>query len=104
MSKLVFDIPSEICYMKSAVSKVTEYFNSIISICDDELFNIKVILNELIINSIKHGNNNQNITIVAGISKGCYVYIIIEDGGNGYNSDEVELCYEKIERKIAFSP
>jgi serine/threonine-protein kinase RsbW len=51
-------------------------------------FELKVILNELIINAIKHGNNSdvsKKVKTSITISKSGFVFIIIEDEGEGYD-------------------
>lgn len=55
-------------------------------------FEIKVILNELLVNAIKHGSNfdpDKNIRIASAIVNYKYFFLIIEDEGSGY-------CYDKI--------
>ncbi len=57
------------------------------------LFELKVILNELLINAIRHGNledENKGVKINAGIGLHGKLYIIIEDEGCGY--DFVHTC------------
>ena len=51
-------------------------------------FELKVILNELILNAIKHGNKNEfskKVKISVSISKSGYVFFLIEDEGEGYD-------------------
>ncbi len=60
---------------------------------DSTLFELKVILNELLINAIRHGNledENKNVKINAGIDIYGNLYIIIEDEGFGY--DYCHIC------------
>jgi serine/threonine-protein kinase RsbW len=101
MSKLIFEIPAELCNIKTAVIKVVKHLKNIIPICDEEIFDIRVILNELIINSIQHSEaNDENIRIICGISEKKFLYLIIEDRGCGYNKEEVIICSSSIEGKI----
>lgn len=55
---------------------------------ESTLFELKVILNELLINAIRHGNledENKNVKINAGIDVYGNLFIIIEDEGCGYD-------------------
>ncbi len=57
------------------------------------LFELKVILNELLINAIRHGNmedESKSVKINAGIGTHGKLYIVIEDEGCGY--DYVHTC------------
>jgi len=57
------------------------------------LFELKVILNELLINAIRHGNledESKGVKINAGIGAHGKLYIIIEDEGCGF--DYVNIC------------
>ncbi len=63
---------------------------------DTTLFDLKVILNELLINAILHGNReneNKSVRISADIADKRELYIIIEDEGCGY--DYSKLCSEQ---------
>jgi serine/threonine-protein kinase RsbW len=65
-----------------------------------------VILNELILNAIKHGNRNElskKVKISVSILKRGYILFLIEDEGEGYDYNcklkknvivELEDCYE----------
>jgi len=58
--------------------------------CD--LFEVKVILNELILNAIKHGNKEDDkkfIKICAGLKNQRDLFIVIEDSGEGYDYNDV---------------
>jgi len=63
-----------------------------------ELFNIKVILNELLVNSIRHGckcDVNKAVTINCSIREDGRLVLRISDEGNGYdycNILEQEIC------------
>lgn len=76
---------------------VEELFSSLQRKCgvldDSVLFELKVILNELLINAIRHGNmedESKGVKINAGIGLHGKLYIIIEDEGCGY--DYVHTC------------
>lgn len=52
------------------------------------LFEVKVILNELFSNAIKHGNefsNEKHVDISAGVRSDKYIFIIVEDEGEGFD-------------------
>ncbi len=63
---------------------------------DTTLFDLRVILNELLINAIMHGNReseDKSVRIGAGIADNNKLYITIEDEGCGY--DYSKLCSEQ---------
>lgn len=65
---------------------------------EEELFSIKIVLSELIINSIKHGNNNdinKNIEIILVVDD-AFIRISITDEGQGIRPKEYDytLCSE----------
>lgn len=58
------------------------------AIDEDTMFDIKVILNELLQNAMRHGNKedrNKSIKVRIGIAGNNYAYFIIEDEGEGFN-------------------
>jgi serine/threonine-protein kinase RsbW len=82
-------IPSNINNVRTVVDDL------ICSLCDclkgepndSVLFDLKVVLNEMLINAIRHGNRedeNKMVKIKAGIAVN-NLFIIIEDEGSGYN-------------------
>lgn len=83
------DIKGLACFIKTIIS----YIQSVQTISEDTLFEIKVILNELIINAICHGNNcDDNKTAIVTvkilkIEKGVYLYIGVKDEGEGLKQD-----------------
>ncbi|AUS98151.1 hypothetical protein CDQ84_10580 [Clostridium thermosuccinogenes] len=99
-------IPSSI----SSVGKtVSEVINSLQNACgkldDDILFDVRVILNELLLNAIKHGNQQcpeAYIKVTAGISGDNNAFFIIEDQGQGYDYELVrsrnknQCCMESL--------
>lgn len=59
---------------------------------DETVFDLKVIINEVLINAILHGNNddsNKCVKIDAGLTGNGSVVFIIEDEGLGYNFSEI---------------
>jgi serine/threonine-protein kinase RsbW len=52
------------------------------------LFELKVILNELILNAIKHGNKNdcsKHVKILVGLTKNDNAVVLVEDSGKGFD-------------------
>ena len=86
-------IPSNINNIGSIVQSVIDYLHNIygpLNECD--LFEIKVILNELILNAIKHGNKEDDkkfVEIYAELKNQKDLFIVIEDRGEGYDYDDV---------------
>lgn len=69
---------------------------------ENDLFELKVILNELLINAISHGNNfdcNKKVLVVLKKVYNKYIYIGISDEGTGFdykNSINHIVCNESI--------
>ncbi len=84
-------IPSNISSISSAFCGVKQYVNTAFGrVHEDELFDIRVILNELLINAIKHGNMYsaiKTVQIKAGKADKESLYFIIEDEGTGFEYD-----------------
>ena len=76
-----------------AIAEAVEYFLS--SLCevynirnDTILFEIRVILNELLLNAVKHGNKMnflKDVQVVAGFMKGNNIFISVQDDGDGFD-------------------
>ncbi|NMB96834.1 MAG: ATP-binding protein [Clostridiaceae bacterium] len=83
-------IPSNINIVGDTVKEVLQHiersYGNIID--DDILFELKVVLNELIVNAIIHGNKadvRKKIRIASGLTKEKCAYITIKDDGEGYD-------------------
>lgn len=80
-------IPSNVDCLCSAVKDIIAYLNDTYGTIDESvLFEVKVILNELILNAIKHGNKEcceKLVKISAGVTMDERAFIIIEDEGDG---------------------
>lgn len=80
-------IPSDSRDLCSIVEDIILFIKEYIGVLpEDYLFEVKVILNELIINAMKHGNKgdkNKLVNIITGLSEMDHIYIIIEDQGEG---------------------
>jgi len=71
------------------------------TINEDILFEIKVILNELLQNAIKHGNkedSSKSVEVSVGITANNHAYFIVEDEGEGYDRESAcEKQYDPVE-------
>jgi serine/threonine-protein kinase RsbW len=103
-------IPSKVeivdCAVKEGIQQLIKYYGNIHM---DILFELRVILNELILNAVMHGNKeniNKFVNITMGITKDNCILLIIADDGDGYDynsylkkceDNEEECCWEEIE-------
>lgn len=82
-------IPSDIRRIGSTVCEIIELLNKALTGIDENIaFDIRVILNELLINAIKHGNKGdicKVVHITAGMLGSSYVFIMVRDEGDGYD-------------------
>lgn len=96
-------ITSECLNLCRIIDDIVLFIEEYMGILPEEfLFEIKVILNELIINAMKHGNKgdkNKLVNIITGLYEKDYIYIIIEDQGEGCNYDYFlnrTVCLEEL--------
>ncbi|ADU73531.1 serine/threonine-protein kinase RsbW [Acetivibrio thermocellus AD2] len=76
-----------ICFL---VKDIMKFLSDSSDVSEDVLFEIKVILNELLQNAIKHGNKedaSKSVEVSVGITADNHVYLIVEDEGEGYDLD-----------------
>ena len=89
-------IPSNIGSIKETISDIISSIQNVYGELDEEvIFDVKVILNELLLNAIKHGNcccPDYFVKITAGVLEDDSAFFIIEDQGQGYD-------YELIRRE-----
>lgn len=89
-------IPSDLKFVCSLVKDVLFYFNDTFGDLEEcNQFEIKVVLNELILNAIKHGNKenvDKRVKLNAGITNRGYAYFIVEDEGDGCNYKSLIDC------------
>lgn len=82
-------IPSQIKNISVTVNNVLKYFQeSKGEIEDDILFDLKVILNELILNAIRHGNKENEmkyVNIKAQFTSDDKALVMVSDDGVGYD-------------------
>lgn len=83
------EIPGDIQMMKEAVCGVINYLQDYYGpLSEHTLFELKVILNELISNAIKHGikeNKKRFVKVVACLKNNDNACIMVEDEGEGYD-------------------
>ena len=85
-----FVMSSHINNVRITVDNVLGYYSKLYGNIDDNtLFELKVILNELLLNAIRHGNKgdlNKNVAVAARVIKG-FAYLAIKDEGCGCKFD-----------------
>lgn len=83
-----FSINSELCNICNSINNIIKFIVEHHGpLKDDVLFDIKVILNELLLNAVVHGNKedkSKQVKVRTGIDND-FVYFIIEDEGEGFN-------------------
>lgn len=83
-------IASELCNIRNSINNIVDFILECHGLLrEDALFEIKVVLDELLQNAIIHGNkqdSSKQVKIRAGISNN-YVYFIVEDEGEGFKSN-----------------
>lgn len=82
-------IPGNINNVSCVVKDVVQCLQSVYGFIEEcTLFELKVILNELILNAIKHGNKEDDskfVKILVGLTKKDNAILLIEDCGKGFN-------------------
>jgi serine/threonine-protein kinase RsbW len=82
-------IPSSINRIGDTVVEVISSIEKSYGPIDEStLFDLKVILNEIVMNAVKHGNRedvNKLVKVHAGINSNGYALIVVEDEGGGYD-------------------
>ena len=83
---------ADISNLKHTINDVLAYFDR--SYCQmDEVtrLELKVVLNELLINAVKHGGKTDNdnyVKVIAGIVTEDCALVIVEDDGEGYDTEQ----------------
>ena len=103
----VCKIQANIGNIRETVKDILEYFSRVYGQMDESTyFELKVVLNELLINAVKHGceeNSDKYVKIVAGLANDEYALLAVEDDGDGYDTTLLEQCkkigYPVIEEK-----
>lgn len=92
-NSISFRITSSYSSITAAVDGILEFINGTGKKPSDEnYFDIKVILNELIINAIEHGNEcdcSKCINVSAELTDDGFLCIMVKDEGKGYDTEEI---------------
>ncbi|HEY9059053.1 MAG TPA: ATP-binding protein [Pseudobacteroides sp.] len=83
-------IASNIGNIRNVVNEIINRINGLCGVDDRFVYDTKVILNELIINAIKHGNNcinEKSVKVSAALINDQYLLFSIQDEGEGYCRD-----------------
>ena len=84
-NKLPNDVDEVMAVVKEIIGFIKKKFGPL---KECNLFELKVILNEILINALEHGNQgrvDKYIKICAFVLDGRFVSIVVEDEGLGYN-------------------
>jgi len=82
---IIANLRKDINNMINDLSSCCKAFN------ESTLFELKVVLNELILNAVYHGNKcdiTKKVKVTTGISDNTNIFIVIEDEGCGYDLSE----------------
>lgn len=89
-------VPSSINSIGIVVNElINSLQNSFGDVSDCTLFELKVILNEVLINAVRHGNREdvkKLVKVDASVSRQGVMLIIVEDEGGGYDFDNACSC------------
>ncbi len=79
--------------VSDTVTLILDYISLGHCVCEDVIFEIKVILNELIVNAVQHGNNcnDSKHTYVTFKIIDNYLYVSVMDEGSGFNHTKTAL-------------
>lgn len=80
-------LPSQLGLVPKAISFFTERLKEEIVLSEEEIFQVRLILEESITNAIRHGNKfNPDLTVYVKITlKAHHVVIDVRDEGNGFD-------------------
>lgn len=82
-------IKSSVCEIKNTVCCVMDFARRECGLSDESLlFYMKVILNELLLNAVLHGNKGQcdkSVTVTVNMNESRSILIEVEDEGCGYD-------------------
>ena len=102
----VRQIQASIDNLKETVDDAMDYFSKVYGEMGESTYlELKVVLNELLINAIKHGSKEdvaKQVKLVAGLTDGECALLVVEDDGDGYDVNLLEQC-RKIGRNINVS-
>jgi len=85
----ISQIKADIDNIKRIINDALAYFDRSYSRMDEGTrYELKVIINELLVNAVKHGRKAGaacNVRVVAGLSAEDCAFLIVEDDGDGYD-------------------
>lgn len=91
---------ADIYEIKLVIGDTLAYYDRAFGILDDTTrFEMKIVLNELMINSMKHGGKPgaaRYISAVAGMRSDDCAFVIIEDDGDGYDTSLINIERNKL--------
>lgn len=89
-------IPSCIERVGVTVNEVLSFLHRHFGALDeDTLFEVRVVLNEILLNAIKHGNRGdkaKHVKLSVGVTYNGFTYIVVEDQGEGYDCKAGAAC------------
>ncbi|NLK96743.1 ATP-binding protein [Defluviitalea saccharophila] len=81
--------PSELKFIRTVISEIMDYLRcSFPSLSSEDYFDCKLIYNELLINAIIHGNENdknKTVSVTIEVIDEDSIYSTITDEGNGFD-------------------
>jgi serine/threonine-protein kinase RsbW len=87
-------IHASIKNLRNTVNDILSYYEDVFGdISESSYTELKVILNELLINAIKHGSKEDEgkcISVIADLTADKYALLVVEDEGDGYDTSFIE--------------
>jgi len=93
---LMINLKSDLHALPSALSKILDFLSIEANLSDEQLLEYKLIISELIINAIIHGNKKdptKSVKVRVGVYGRRVSYIVVEDEGNGFEMEKVSQKY-----------
>ena len=93
---LMINLKSDLHALPSALSKILDFLSIEANLSDEQLLAYKLIISELIINAIIHGNKKdptKSVKVRVGVYGRRVSYIVVEDEGNGFEMEKVSQKY-----------
>ncbi len=82
-------LPSSLHKVGGVISEIINYIDlNYGPVNEGSLFELKVVLSEIVLNAVKHGNKeneNKMVKIDVFIIENTYISFVVEDEGNGYD-------------------
>ncbi|WAM34115.1 ATP-binding protein [Caldicellulosiruptor morganii] len=88
--QLVFS--SDLQLIKTIEKEILSFLIAEADLTSDELLEFKLIINELLINAVVHGNRedrSKSVRVKVGIVDKKLSYIVVEDEGEGFNLENI---------------